>query len=121
MSLKTRGGLKPTREVIEWANDKLGLSYEQIGDILGVGRTTIYRWTHEEEAVPRQSNFLEILQLQKLKYLMNSVFSDAELRDEWLYYPSPDFDGDSPIQKLYDGDIEPLIKQLATFESGTFC
>jgi hypothetical protein len=75
---------------------------------------------HEKDAVPRQSNFLEVLQLQKLKYLMESVFSDAELRNEWLYYPSEDFDGDPPIQKLYDGDIEPLIKQLTTFQSGAF-
>lgn len=105
--------------MIKWANEEIGLSFEQIADILDVGRSTIYRWM-EEDAVPRQSNFLNVARLQKLKFLIESVFSDQELRDQWLYYPHEDFDGDTPIQKLYDGEVDPLIRQLSTFESGAF-
>ncbi|MFB6354990.1 MAG: hypothetical protein ABEJ65_00550 [bacterium] len=110
---------KSTRDVIQWAREELGLSVEDIAEIIDVECSTIDQWPGKEGNLPKR-NRSNVERLQTLKYHMESVFPDAEIRDEWLYHPSDNFDGDTPVEKLRNGELEPLIRQLATFDSGAF-
>jgi uncharacterized protein (DUF2384 family) len=106
-------------QMIAWAHDDLGLTYDELGTILGVTDRTLRRWrTHDQMPHRKQRDRVE--DLRELKHLLDSEFPNAEHRQEWLHSSNPRLRGRTPISLLRSGSISRVVDELATMESGAF-
>jgi hypothetical protein len=106
-------------ETLTWAHDEMGLTYDQIGDILAVSERTLRRWRHENQ-VPRLRQKERIEDLRELKYVLREVFPEAGARELWLHSPSALLRGRTPMSLLRRGQVSRVAGALATLESGAF-
>jgi putative toxin-antitoxin system antitoxin component (TIGR02293 family) len=106
-------------KTLDWAHDEVGLTYDQIGDILSVSERTLRRWRRMDNA-PRLKQKEAIENLRELQHLLREVFPDEEAREAWLRSPSGLLRGRSPISLLRAGRVSRVVGALATLESGAF-
>jgi uncharacterized protein (DUF2384 family) len=106
-------------EIIAWAHDELGLTYDEIGSVIGVTDRTLRRWrTHDQ--VPHRKQRDRVEDLRELRYLLQSVFPKPEHRQEWLHASNAGLRGRTPLSLVRAGRVERIVDELATFESGAF-
>ena len=98
---------------LDWVERELALSDAEIGQALGVDRKLIYRWRmREREPTPDQLSQLE--KLPELRRLVENAFRTPELGKRWFRQPAPALKGRTPISALRDGQIDNVLRLLAT-------
>lgn len=115
-------------EVLQWAHDDLDLTYSDIADALGVDESTLTRWrNHTIE--PSKTNYRKLIQLQQLRSMLERIFPDRDARREWLHEPIEDDLPESelgstrglpPYALLVEGQLDALVEDLASIDSGTY-
>jgi uncharacterized protein (DUF2384 family) len=95
---------------IEWAQEKLELTDEEVGQAVGVSRKTVQRWKE------RERKHLE--QLNQLRYLLQTSFRNMDAAQRWMHSPLPALQGRTPHFALVEGDVEALVKILGTLAAG---
>lgn len=110
---------KSVPATLYWAHERLGLTYAQIGVILGTSERTVRRWQGGVGGPgPRRTARFD--ELRTLRDVLHAVFPDEESGDEWLQAPSPMLHGRTPISELRRGRVSRIVGVLATLESGAF-
>lgn len=102
---------------IDRVSEELGLSYSELGDVIGGDRRTIYRW-RSRESVPSPEHRKRLESVRELQFLLGKVFEDSDRALEWLHRPVPMLRGRTPISRLREGRIEEVLGVLAGLESG---
>ncbi len=106
--------------VIEWAHDALGLTYDEIGGVLGATGRTVTRW-RDRRHVPQREKEARIERLDELRFWLETVFSgDTEAADGWLRNRLLELRGKTPLFLVKRGDLDRVIELLATYEAGAF-
>ena len=102
---------------VEWAQEKLELTDEEVGQAVGVSRKTVQRWKDRESAPsPQHRKHLE--QLNQLRYLLETSFRNIDAAQRWMHAPLAALRGRTPHFALVEGDVEALVKILATLAAG---
>ena len=110
---------RANRDVVDWAHERLGLAYGDIGRATSAHERTVLRWKSGQTlASPRHRERIEML--RELRHLMDAVFADPEQGRAWLYTSVPALRGRTPISYLRAGRVRQVAQVLATFHSGAF-
>jgi DNA-binding XRE family transcriptional regulator len=98
---------------------KLGLEWEDVASIIGVDRTTIYRWRNQE-ASPRPIARTRIVQLNELMQLLTRTFAGPDLARAWLKEATPDMLGGkaTPLDVMRQGRIDRVLTLLQFLARG---
>jgi hypothetical protein len=108
-----------TKEIIQWLHSDLDLTYGTIASAIDADRSTLNRWANRKYA-PSKSHYEKIMELQRIKTLMEKSFPDQEARRKWIHYPIEGSQGKSPLQLLKESSLDPIIEVLASGVTGTF-
>jgi uncharacterized protein (DUF2384 family) len=106
-------------DVITSAHEVFGIEYTTMSRLANVDRRTVLRWkerSHEPSSTARQ-NLLPLLQLTRL---LQEVFRTSEDAREWLRSSVPALGDRIPVDLLREGRIRPVVRVLATYQSGAF-
>lgn len=107
-------------ETVEWAHDFLGLTWEEVGAMLGTTGRTAQRW-RDLEAVPSRENEERLDGVDELRFWMRTVFGgDDAAAQEWLHTRLLELRGKTPLHTIKAGRWEKITEFLATFDSGAF-
>jgi uncharacterized protein (DUF2384 family) len=50
--------------------------------------------------------------LAKCLNILNSIFGDAKIIFEWLYFPHPSLNGRKPLDVITDGEADKVVSVL---------
>jgi hypothetical protein len=107
-------------ETVIWAHDVLGLTWEEVGVMLGTTGRTVQRW-RDREVVPGREGEERLDALDELRFWIDTVFEgDAEAAQDWLRTRLLDLRGKSPLHAIKAGEFEKISEFLATFHAGAF-
>lgn len=104
---------------IGWAEEALELTREELGQVVGANRKTILRWV-EGESTPSPEHRRALEQINQLRYLLEDSFRTISHAQRWLHTPVPGLRGQTPFFALTNGDIEGVLKLLASLHAGAF-
>jgi hypothetical protein len=111
--------VRAANETLDWAREQLSLEWTDVASAVGADRRTIYRWRHGVSA-PSPEHRDRIEDLRELRFLLETVFPDAEARVEWLHSSVPLLRGRTPLSIIRGGRLDDVIGVLAGIESGAF-
>lgn len=114
---RTRFATAFAEKTIEWAEEELELTREEIGQVVGANRKTIQRWV-EGDSVPSPEHRRYLERLNQLRYLLETSFRSMEAGQRWLQTPAAGLRGRTPFFVLTEGDIDSVIKLLGTLAAG---
>lgn len=102
-----------------WVERKLGLTESEISQAFGVDRETIDRW-RTCKSVPTPEQRRRIDKFVRLKRFLENTFRTPELGKSWLRQTVPALQGQMPISRIADGDIDGVLGVLATHAAGVY-
>lgn len=106
--------------VVNWAHDRLGLTFADVGEAVGASKRSVLRW-RSGAAAPRRENEERLSRLDELRFWLREVFGpDRGAADEWLRTRIRELQGKTPMEAVLSGDVEDVIELLATYEAGAF-
>ncbi|MGH7650546.1 MAG: antitoxin Xre/MbcA/ParS toxin-binding domain-containing protein [Gemmatimonadaceae bacterium] len=106
-------------KTVEWAQDKLELTVDEIAQTVGANRKTVARW-REGESVPSPDHRRHLERLNQLRHLLEKSFRSVTSMQAWLQRPSPGLKGKTPLFTLTEGDLDNVLKLLGSLEAGAF-
>jgi transcriptional regulator with XRE-family HTH domain len=106
-------------EQLERLITSLGITYEDLAQILGTDRKTVYRWI-ADETFPQSHNRVRLDALEALINRLDESFRTPEGAIIWLQAESGYFGGLRPIDALLRGRIDAVDAALEALDSGIF-
>lgn len=106
-------------EQLERLKSSLGISYEELAQVLGTDRKTVYRWL-ADETFPQAHNRDRLDALEALVDRLDDSFKTPEGAATWLHSKSGYFGGLRPIDALLRGRIDAVNAALEALGSGVF-
>ena len=108
-------------EIIGWARAALGLTYREVGALVGATTRTAQRWGDARDlTVPSGEHRAKLEQLRDLKRLLAGTFPQEDDALEWLHREVPLLDDRRPIDLIRRGELEPVLEALAALYAGVF-
>jgi hypothetical protein len=107
-------------EVVEWAHDFLGLTWEEVGATVGTTGRTVQRW-RDQANVPGRESAERLDAVDELRFWIETVFEgDRDSAHEWLHTRLVDLKGKTPMHTIKAGEVATISEFLATFHAGAF-
>jgi transcriptional regulator with XRE-family HTH domain len=106
-------------EQLEHLQTSLGISYEELAQVLGTDRKTVYRWL-ADETFPQAHNRARLDELEALVDRLDETFKTPEGSATWMRSRSGYFGGLCPIDALLRGRIDAVDAALEALDSGIF-
>jgi transcriptional regulator with XRE-family HTH domain len=106
-------------EQLEHLKTRLGISYDELAQVLGTDRKTVYRWL-ADETFPQTHNRARLDALEALVDRLDETFKTREGASTWLHAPSGYFGGLCPIDALLRGRVDAVDAALEALDSGVF-
>lgn len=107
-------------DIVEWAHDRLGLTWGEVGDVLKTTGRTVQRW-RDGDAAPGRTNEARLDALDEFRFWLRTVFEgDEDAAREWLDTRLLDLNGKTPLHALKAGKIAKVTEFLATYHAGAF-
>lgn len=97
----------------------LGISYDELAQVLRTHRKTVYRWL-ADETFPQAHNRARLDELEALARRLDESFKTPEGAAAWLCAPSGSFGGLRPLDALLRGRIDAVNAALEALDSGIF-
>jgi transcriptional regulator with XRE-family HTH domain len=101
---------------VEEAHEALGLTYRQIAAAIGADESTLHRW-RSGESEPRSVFRSRMDALHEFQQELFDLVAPGAAR-QWLRTPVPALDGQTPLNLLDQGRIEPLTRLLMRMNLG---
>jgi hypothetical protein len=104
---------------LERAREKLQLEWDEMAAIVGVDRTTLYRW-RTGESKPRPIAWTRLTQLDELLEMLTRIFAGPDLARKWLKTSRPaSLGGDAtPLEVMKNGRIDRVLGLLQFLARG---
>ena len=106
-------------EQLEHLTTTLGISYEELAQVLDTDKKTVYRWL-ADEAFPQARNRARLDELEALVDRLDESFKTPEGSQRWMHSGSGYFGGLRPVDALLRGRIDAVDAALEALDSGTF-
>ena len=106
-------------EQLEHLKTSLGISYEELAQVLGTDRKTVYRWL-ADETFPQAHNRARLDEVEALVDRLDETFKTPEGSANWMRSRSGYFGGLCPIDALLRGRIDAVDAALEALDSGIF-
>lgn len=106
-------------EQLEHLTTSLGISYEELAQVLGTDRKTVYRWL-ADETFPQPHNRARLDALEALVDRLDTSFKTPQGSATWLRSRSGYFGDLRPIDALLRGRIDAVVAALEALDSGVF-
>jgi transcriptional regulator with XRE-family HTH domain len=106
-------------ERLEHLTTALGISHDELAQVVGTDRKTVSRWL-KNEAFPQPGNRSRLDELDALTGRLANTFKSPASSREWLRTESGYFGGLRPIDALLRGRIDAVNAALEALDSGTF-
>ncbi|MDQ3780168.1 MAG: helix-turn-helix domain-containing protein [Chloroflexota bacterium] len=106
-------------EQLKHLTTALGISYEELAQVLGIDRKTVYRWL-ADETFPQTGNRTHLDALEALVDRLGETFKTEEGAVTWLHSDSGYFGGMRPVDALLRGRIDAVDAALEALDSGVF-
>lgn len=106
-------------EQLQRLTTKLGITYDDLAQVLGTDRKTVYRWI-ADETFPQTHNRARLDALEALVARLEDSFKTPEGAILWLQAESGYFGGLRPIDALLRGRIDAVDAALEALDSGIF-
>lgn len=96
--------------------ERLSLSQEDIGEIVGASGRTVNRW-HTGDAVPQRLTKQRLIQLAYVAEALATVMrpEDANL---WIFQPNRLLNHDSPADRIHEGDYRSVLRLIDALAEG---
>lgn len=105
-------GLTRTEEsIVETAHDRLGLSYQEIAEVLGADESSLHRWRRDGKG-PASIFSRQIAALGRCLDQMRAVFSEEDELRAWATRSSAALDGAPPKAALMAGEFDRVAVEL---------
>ena len=112
---------KSTAELISWIRKSLGLTYSELGSLVGATTRTAQRWGDARDlTVPSGERRAKLEQLREFKRLLASTFPNEAVALKWLHREVPLLQGHRPIDLIRRGELRRVIEVLAGAHAGAF-
>jgi putative toxin-antitoxin system antitoxin component (TIGR02293 family) len=111
--------IRAAKQVIQVADEELGLNSSQLASAIGVNRRTLYRYKNGENA-PSTAVIDQLGKISEIVQLLTEVFTDDEAQFDWLYQSLSILSGKRPIDLIKKGQLDLIISTLSGFQSGAF-
>jgi transcriptional regulator with XRE-family HTH domain len=106
-------------ERLERLTTNLGITYDDLAQILGTDRKTVYRWI-ADETFPQSHDRARLDALEALVDRLEENFKTPAGAASWLQAESGYFGGLRPIDALLRGRIDAVDAALEALDSGVF-
>ena len=106
-------------EQLDHSTSALGISYEELAQVIGVDRKTVSRWI-ANETFPQPGKRARLEQLTALIGRLDDTFKTRAAAQEWLHARSGYFGGLRPVDALLSGRIDAVDAALEALDSGIF-
>jgi hypothetical protein len=113
------GWTKVLSEQLEHVKTTLGISYEELAQVLETDRKTVYRWL-AGETFPQARNRARLDELEALVARLDESFKSQHDAATWLHSRSGYFGGLRPVDALLRGRIDAVDAALEALDSGVF-
>ncbi|MFW6192914.1 MAG: antitoxin Xre/MbcA/ParS toxin-binding domain-containing protein [Gemmatimonadota bacterium] len=111
---------RKAKSVVTWAHDRLGFTFEDVGEAVGASKRTVFRGRSGATA-PRRDNEERLSRLDELRFWIQEVFGDDRaVADEWLRTRLRDLNGKTPLESVLAGNVEKVSELLSTYRTGAF-
>jgi hypothetical protein len=97
----------------------LGISYDELAQVLGTDRKTVYRWL-TEESFPQAHNRERLDELEALVDRLDETFQTQAGSATWVHARSGYFGDLRPVDALLRGRIDAVHAALEALDSGVF-
>lgn len=96
--------------------DRLQLTQEDVGSIVGASGRTVNRW-HTGDAVPQRTAKQRLIHLAYVAEALAEVLrpEDANL---WIFAPNRLLDHDSPADRIKNGDYRSVLRLIDALAEG---
>jgi uncharacterized protein (DUF2384 family) len=112
---------KSTAELVGWIRAYLGLTYSELGVLVGATTRTAQRWGDARDlTLPSGEHRAKLEQLRDFKRLLASTFPNEAVALEWLHREVPLLQGHRPIDLIRRGELRRIIEVLAGVYAGAF-
>lgn len=106
-------------EQLEHLTTSLGISYDELAQVLGTDRKTVYRWL-ADETFPQAHNRVRLDELEALVNRLDESFKTPTGSAAWMHSRSGYFGDLRPIDALLRGRIDAVNAALEALDSGVF-
>jgi transcriptional regulator with XRE-family HTH domain len=106
-------------EQLEHLKTSLGVSNDELAQVLGTDRKTVYRWL-ADESFPQAHNRARLDALETLVDRLDESFKTPEGALAWLHAENGYFGGLKPIDALLRGRIDAVGAALEALDSGVY-
>lgn len=101
---------------VDYLSESLALKRQEVADIVGSSAREVGRWS-AGEATPKRMTKQRLLELAFIGEQLGKVLQpgDANL---WIFAPNRLLDGDTPAQRIADGDYKTVLGLIEALADG---
>lgn len=103
---------------VKGAVDSLGLSSEELGDIVGASPRSVHRWT-QGEVVPQKLNKQRLLDLAYVAEALAEVLP-RDHANVWMFSPNRMLEHARPADLVRDGEFKRVLDAIEAMADGVF-
>lgn len=96
--------------------DRLGLTQEEVGEIVDASARSVARWS-AGEVVPQRLNKTRLLELAYVADAVREILP-VEQANVWLFSPSRLLDHDTPAQRIHRGQFRDVLDLIDAIADG---
>jgi hypothetical protein len=110
---------RAVNDTLDWAHEILTLDWTEVAAAVEVDRRTICRWRRGLSAPSREQRE-RIDDMRELRFLLETVLPEPDVRLEWLHCSVPALRGETPVSVIKRGRVLDVMGVLAGVYSGAF-
>ena len=95
----------------------LGLTQEELGQVVGRDRRSVARWEATVSSGARGGAALVLRKVARLRLLLEDL-TDQETARSWIRTPNREFRAQSPLDLLVSGRIDEVLAALEVLADG---
>lgn len=96
--------------------DRLGLTQDQVGQIVDASPRSVSRWS-AGEVVPQRLNRQRLVELAYVAEAATEVMP-REAANEWMFTPNRMLAHDTPASRIHDGDYKDVMDLIEAIADG---
>lgn len=111
-------GVNALASTVSGAIERLGLTYEEVGEIVGASPRSVARWT-AGQVVPQRLNKHRLIELAYVADALAQVLP-RDQANVWMFSPNRLLEHRKPADLVRDGEYQPLLALIDAMAEGMF-
>ncbi|CKL97672.1 transcriptional regulator [Mycobacterium tuberculosis] len=111
-------GVNVLASTVSGAIERLGLTYEEVGDIVDASPRSVARWT-AGQVVPQRLNKQRLIELAYVADALAEVLP-RDQANVWMFSPNRLLDPRKPADLVRDGEYQRVLALIDAMAEGVF-